>query len=122
MLGARLDTAGTWIAVISKATIPTHVELASEGDVSLAERSFDLQPNERHQVAYTGSGLGWVSARQTALSVDLTGSHGAVEVRAWVRYVPPPPPASGSGWWVLVLVSLLVAAMFVVPRRRVRHR
>ena len=114
LLGARLDTSGTWVAVISKATVVTHVELFAEGDVRLAETSFDLAPGERRQVAFEGSGLGYVVARMT----DTAGGQGAVELRAWLRYVPPPPSPEPS---LLPVLLLLAAGVIVLGVRKVRH-
>lgn len=122
MLGARLDTSGAWVAVISKATIPTHVELSTEGDVTLALTAFDMAPGERRQVAYSGSGLGYVTARMTPVSVDPGASSGALELRAWVRYVAPPVPPSWPLWWLLLIPLLVGVGLFVIPARRVlRH-
>lgn len=105
LLGGRLDTSGTWVAVISKATIPTHVELSTEGDIQLAEVSFDMAPGERRQVAYTGSGLGYVTATMTPLEVAEGSSSGAIELRAWLRYVAPPPAPT---WPLLLLIAALL--------------
>ena len=119
LLGARLDTAGTWIAVISKATVPTHVVLTAEGDIHLEATTFDLAPGERRQVGYTGTGLGFVSARMT----DTTGGQGAVEVRAWVRYVAPPPPGPSLPLFpVAFVLGLLLGAIWKVRRHHAPHR
>ena len=116
LLGATLETSGSWVAVISKATIPTHIILSSEGDVTLAETTFDLQPNARRQVSYTGSGRGWVTARMTALKAQ--GSTGAVELRTWVLYTAPPPVPAGAPLWPLAVLVMALFVIFTIRRYR----
>jgi hypothetical protein len=106
LLGGRLDTSGQWVQVVSKATIPVHIVLTTEGDITLTDAaSFDLAPGDVRRVAFVGSGLGWVSARMTPRDVPEGASSGALELKAWVRYVVPQP---GPPWAVLTLVLFLL--------------
>lgn len=118
MLGATLDTSGTWVAVTSRATVATHVVLTTEGDVQLAETEADLEPGERWEVPFTGTGLGWVGARMEPLNIE--GSSGAVELRAWVRYVAP-PTTDYMPLALLALGLLLAVAFMAAVHRRNRH-
>jgi hypothetical protein len=108
LLGARLDTSGTWVSVTSKATIPTIVSLTSEGDVTLAETETVMEPGDVWRVPYTGSGLGWVEARMAP--VEVADNASALVLRAWVRYVAPPETPALWPWALAILAAVIAAA------------
>jgi hypothetical protein len=108
LLGARLDTGGTWVSVTSKATIPTIVTLTSEGDVTLAETETVMEPGSVWRVPYVGSGLGWVEARMAP--VEATDNASALVLRAWVQYVAPPETPALWPWALAILAAVIAAA------------
>ena len=122
LLGATLSTTEEWVEIESHATVSTTVVLEiTVGSFVLDETTFSLEPGQRHRVAYSGTGDGQVRARMTA--ANATGSAGAIELVAWLRYYPREALTDLGAVlpWSLGLGLLLVTATAVLARRVYRR-
>lgn len=119
-IGASLGASDAEVRIVSRASVPTSVELSLSEGWSVETTSFLLDPDEARNVAVTARGPdpGIVTATMRAVEV-FSGTEASSLVLA-TGMAPPPAPV-----WPLLLLALLstltCAAVLALGYRRYRH-